>query len=228
MKELAILIRVGDEMENSIKEYEQIHKENYCNAVKEMIRNNTKALVFDDLSVLFDKPPLDSMDLVKQKFLLIAKENHLILETQILEKQIFSFQKNMKQEVEKVGKYREEVFQKKLEKFLNSTQEVIHILKKDLLELDKQIKKKISQSLLENVQKYFLQNPQKFFKKIESQELLNLIQQEMEKFFKKKYSKDLLDKIDIKILVKDTTLLNSLKEQTNRYLFTKTNSHLFD
>ena len=40
--------------------------------------------------------------------------------------------------------------------------------------------------------------------------------------------KQLLENIDIKILVKDTTLINSSKEQAERYLFTINNSRLFD
>ena len=55
-----------------------------------------------------------------------------------------------------------------------------------------------------------------------------LIIKKMHDFIHKKYIKQIVDSLDIKILVKDTTLLNGIKEQTNRYLFTLENSHLFD
>jgi hypothetical protein len=34
--------------------------------------------------------------------------------------------------------------------------------------------------------------------------------------------------VDIKILVKDTTLINGVKEQSERYIFTLENSRLYD
>ena len=48
----------------------------------------------------------------------------------------------------------------------------------------------------------------------------------MTKYLKKNYLSQLLENIDIKILVKDTTLINSTKEQSERYLFTLNNSRL--
>ena len=38
----------------------------------------------------------------------------------------------------------------------------------------------------------------------------------------------LLENIDFKILVKDTILINSFKEQSDRYLFTLENSRIFE
>ena len=38
----------------------------------------------------------------------------------------------------------------------------------------------------------------------------------------------MLENIDIKILVKDTTLINGAKEQAERYLFTLNNSRLLN
>ena len=37
----------------------------------------------------------------------------------------------------------------------------------------------------------------------------------------------MIENVDIKILIKDTTLMNLVKEQTERYLFTISNSRLF-
>ena len=48
------------------------------------------------------------------------------------------------------------------------------------------------------------------------------------KYINNNYLKQLLENIDFKILVKDTILTNSIKEQGERYLFTLENSRLFD
>ena len=45
---------------------------------------------------------------------------------------------------------------------------------------------------------------------------------------KSTYQKQLNENISIKILVKDRTLMSGIMEQGERYLFTKSNSHLFD
>ena len=48
------------------------------------------------------------------------------------------------------------------------------------------------------------------------------------KFVNGTYQRQLLENSDIKILVKDTTLINGVKEQSERYLFTLENSRLFN
>ena len=40
------------------------------------------------------------------------------------------------------------------------------------------------------------------------------------------YVKQVLESIDFKIIVKDTTLINGVREQGERFLFTKMNSYL--
>ena len=50
----------------------------------------------------------------------------------------------------------------------------------------------------------------------------------MTKKFKKILAMLMAENIDFKILVKDTTLINGLKEQAERYVFTKNNSRLFN
>ena len=68
-------------MEHTIA-FEQAHKENYLQAVKELIENNTTALIQDDIMPLFNKPPLDSMDLIRSKFLSLAKEQKIVIDSQ--------------------------------------------------------------------------------------------------------------------------------------------------
>ena len=51
---------------------------------------------------------------------------------------------------------------------------------------------------------------------------------ELEKFLKKGYLKQIIENVDFKVLVKDTILINSIKEQGERYLFTMQNSRIFN
>ena len=50
----------------------------------------------------------------------------------------------------------------------------------------------------------------------------------MSKFLNSNYKKNLLENLDMKLMVKDTTLINTIKEQSERYLFTLNNSHLLN
>ena len=51
---------------------------------------------------------------------------------------------------------------------------------------------------------------------------------DVSKYVRGSYQKQLLENFDIKILVKDTTLINGTKEQGERYLFTLNNSRLLN
>ena len=48
------------------------------------------------------------------------------------------------------------------------------------------------------------------------------------KFMNSTYQKQLIETMTVKIMVKDRTLINGVIEQGERYLFTKSNSHIFD
>ena len=47
------------------------------------------------------------------------------------------------------------------------------------------------------------------------------------KYYKGNYRKSMIENVEIKIVVKDTTLINGVKEQGERYLFTLENSRIF-
>ena len=55
----------------------QQHFDSYKRSVTDIIENNTRLLVNEDINSLIKKPPLDSMDKIKNKFLNIAKKNNL-------------------------------------------------------------------------------------------------------------------------------------------------------
>ena len=66
--------------QETIEDFKQKHFENYKNAVLETLKNNTISLFDDDVLFLLKKPPLDSMDVIKSKFLDLAKKQKIILD----------------------------------------------------------------------------------------------------------------------------------------------------
>ncbi len=214
-------------MSNRIEEYQKVHKENYIKVIQELIKNNTSAFIHDDMFPLFDKPPLDSMDMIRNKLLSLAKEYKVVLQTENLIKMMDHYQKAMKEEIKIIGKYREKNLLQYLNNFIAGREQNIKILKKDLVILDKQIQKSFKEILQKNCQFYLIEKIDSLFNSRDQAKMEEILKK-MKDFLNKKYLKQLLDSLDIKMLVKDTTLLNGIKEQTNRYLFTLENSHLFD
>lgn len=64
---------------------------NYILAVSEIIRNNTISLIEDDIMSLIKKPPLDSMDVIKNKFLSVAKKKDIVLNTEIVDELLLEY-----------------------------------------------------------------------------------------------------------------------------------------
>ena len=61
-------------MQDNIEQLKIQHFNTYKSAIIETIKNNTHVLTNDDLMSLLKKPPLDSMDSIKSKFLSLAKK----------------------------------------------------------------------------------------------------------------------------------------------------------
>ena len=78
-------------MINTLEEFKKQHLENYKQAIMEIIRNNTDVLVNEDIMSLLRKPPLDSMDLIKSKYLDLAKKNKVVLDTVKLDRMLDSY-----------------------------------------------------------------------------------------------------------------------------------------
>lgn len=76
------------------------HLKIYLNSLEELINNNTYSLINDDLLPLFMRPPLEAMDVIKQKLLSLGKDYKLILNTQAVDNYVeryrFSMQKKVK------------------------------------------------------------------------------------------------------------------------------------
>ena len=216
---------------NELEKLMQQHVENYKKAVLEIVNNNTNSLIDNDIIFLIKKPPLDSMDQIKTKFLALAKKEKIILDTNNLDKMICNFRKDVIHKLETIKKIRIDEITAIINSInINEENQVIKITKKELSSINKIIKKNVKQIIDESVQKNILDNICNIFTNDVGNDKEQKIIKEIFKFLDKRgiYQKQLLENIDFKILVKDTTLINGLKEQAERYVFTKNNSRLFN
>ena len=199
-------------MEDTLLKFKEQHLNNYKLAILETIKNNTNVLVDEDLMSLIKKPPLDSMDVIKTKFLDIDK-----------------YRKDLAKSGNVVKKERLDVLNDLINnyKFEKDT-DIFKIRKKDLEVINKKIKKILKDDLKECVEKDIIKNINKLFSEVEDEAKMKKIVDDITKFVNGTYQRQLLENIDIKILVKDTTLINGVKEQSERYLFTLGNSRLFN
>ena len=202
------------------------HKQIYMQAGKELITNNTIALITDDILPLFAMPPLETMDLMKQRFFSIAKTENLILNTENLNEQLLAYRTFLAEKMDIIKQQRNTILTQALEKCsYNQPDQIIKKLKKELVKLDKNIKKQIKQWLMEANKTYFLDAMSTL---INDDKLTSSFTKEITKYLQTFYIKQVIEMIDMKLLVKDTTLLNAFKEQIERFIFTTENSHLFD
>ena len=207
------------------------HYQAYVKAVKEIINNNTIALVDSDIAPLIKKPPLDSMDQVKSKLLALAKKENLVLETETLNLIVSQFREKLENRFQIIKKIRLDGLFLEIDKILEKNDEqIIKITKKQLNFINSQIKKEIKDILNDLVQKIIINNLDKLFVEQDKEIKINKIKSDIFKYFNSRgiYQKQLLESIDFKILVKDTTLINGIKEQADRYIFTLNNSRIFN
>ena len=194
-----------------ITDFQKQHLDNYKNAIKEILKNNSKILVEEDIMSLINKPPLDSMDTIKCKFLDLAKKQKVVLDTKKLDKLIDNYRKDIKKDILIIQDERVKLFNKK---------EFNNLNKKIKKELKEKINLKINNNIVNNVNSVFTKDTE-----ADKQEKIST---DVIKFLTKSYVKQLLESIDFKVLVKDTTLINGVKEQGERYIFTKMNSYLLN
>ena len=120
-------------MINTLEEFKKQHLENYRQAIMEIIRNNTDVLVNEDIMSLLRKPPLDSMDLIKSKYLDLAKKNKVVLDTIKLDRMLDSYRNEVVKCCEIVKEIRVSSLESIVDKFefIKDT-DVIKINKKDV------------------------------------------------------------------------------------------------
>lgn len=213
---------------DTLTQIKQQHVKNYKNAILELIKNNTNVLFDEDIKMLIAKPPLDSMDIIKTKFLELAKKNNIVLNTDSLTESIdkyridlLDFSNGIKEDR---IKYLSDIVNKQ---DLSDENSLIKLNKKDFLIINKKIKKEIKDKLNIYIEKNIVNNVNMIFTSDIDDLTSNKFITELKKYFTGKYVKQMLENIDFKILVKDTTLINLIKEQGERYIFTKKNSYIF-
>lgn len=215
-------------MVDTLEELKKQHLDNYKQAIMEIIRNNTDVLVNEDIMSLLRKPPLDSMDVIKSKYLDLAKKNKVVLDTVKLDELLDEYRKDVIKCCDKVKSIRV----KALEDIIKKTQfskdtDVIKFNKKDFNEINKNIKKNLKEQLQESVEKKIIKKVDSVFSDDADDSIKKKISDEVVKFVKGAYQRQLLENVDFKLLVKDTTLANSTKEHGERHLFTLANSRIF-
>ena len=212
---------------NSVEELQKQHYDNYVEVVKETIKANTLSLLENDINPLFKKPPLDSMDQIKTKFLLAAKKEKIVLETEKLNKLLDEYRKNIETKLKKIVDVRDKEIISSFDKLVKE-EKIIKVTKTQMNNTSKKIKKIIKEDLDSCVNKYIVNEIDKVFSKEEknSDKAIN----DIKKFLDSKgiYQKQILESIDFKLLVKDTILINGVKEQIDRYNFTLNNSRIFN
>ena len=200
------------------------HKEILMTAGVELATNNTNSLIEDDIINGVIEVPLEAMDTVKQRVLNIAKHNNLILNSDKFNEVLTSYKGDLKKEFRNIFKRRIDIIKDNYSKMDDDKPlELVKNLKKELVKFNKDAKKEEKQVLTSLVKEKLVSNLDLIVKDSNPN-----FKKDATKFLQTTYVKQILETVDMKILVKDTILLNSLKEQIERFVFTKENSHLFD
>ncbi len=200
------------------------HKQILMTAGLELATNNTNSLIEDDIINGVIEVPLEAMDTVKQRVLNIAKHNNLILNSDKFNGVLISYKEELKKQFRNIFKKRIKLIEDNYSKFDDDKpMDLVKNLKKELVKFNKEAKKEEKQVLTSLVKEKLISNLDLIVKDDNT-----TFKKDATKFLQTTYVKQILETVDMKILVKDTILLNSLKEQIERFVFTMENSHLFD
>lgn len=214
--------------EEMIKNIKEQHVNSYKNALLETILNNSNVLA-DDLISLFQKPPLDSMDSIKNKFLECAKKNKIVLDMNKFDTLLEQYRAELIKCCDKIKNKRIKYLSDKVNKFdFDESENIMVFYKKDYISLNKELKKLLKEQMIFSLEHILVPNIASVFLGDVTSEVRDKMVLDISKYVKGNYQKQILENYDIKILVKDTILANSVKEQSERYLFTINNSRLLN
>ena len=202
--------------------------ENYIKSIKECIKKNTNSLIMVDIISIIEKPPLDSMDVIKNKFLELAKRNKVIVNIDIISSLLENYRNNLASCCDDIISYRDEYLFSLVSAHHFDGSSIFVFYKKDFLSLDKTIKMRVKECIDIANDSLFNNNFSSIFKDTIDIELQKKYINDLSKFLNTNYKKNILENLDMKLMVKDTTLINTIKEQSDRYLFTLNNSHLLN
>jgi hypothetical protein len=205
------------------------HFDNYKKALIEIIQINTKALVDDDIKSFFLKPPLVSMDIIRNKMLSFAKKNHIILDNEKIDKILDSYRRDVINCCEEIKSLRIDFFSDIINHYkFKQDSDIIVLYKKDFISLNKRIKKIVKDQINNSLNDKLLCKIKNVVSSSAEENKIENFVQEVSNYLKKQYQKQILESFDIKLLVKDTTLINNIKEQGDRFLFTLNHSRLLN
>ena len=191
-------------LNEDIEKLKEEHFNTYKNAVIANIENNSTILVKEDLYSLINKPPLDSMDLLKNKLIALAKKNKIVIDNNNLDKILDDYRKKVIKEFDDFIKTRTKFYTNLVTNIKRENDSTtIKILKKDLSNYNKKMKKDIKKIIEDNTDSLIIKKAVNIFKIDDPK-----INSDLNKFINKTYLKQLLENVDIKVLVKDTTLIN--------------------
>lgn len=216
-------------MDSEINKMKLEHERGYKNTILDIIKNNTNVLVNEDIKTLLSTPPLDSMDTIKSKFLELSKKNKTILNTEKLNNMISKYRKSLLKCSKEIYDLRISVLNKKVEDIdLEKKGSIIKINKKDFNDLNKKIKNILKKSLKDSYDDIIDKQIKTIFDVKIEEDIYDKFHNDISKYIKTTYQKQLFESLEIKILVKDTTLINATKEQGERYLYILDNSRIFN
>lgn len=223
--------RMEYDIVNELENYQKQHYDNYIKAVKQIVNNNTMSLFDDDIFSLIKTPPLDSMDQIKSKFLSLAKKEKIILEGNKLNIMIEKYRKDVEKGLSKIRSNRFQLIVLEIDKMVKNSKDcaVVKLTKKQLNVVDTRIRKDLKKLINDSIKKNIIDCLDEVFCKDDFNNN-KLVINDIMKFLNDRglYQKKIMENIDIKILVKDTTLINGVKEQGDRYIFTINNSKIFN
>lgn len=215
-------------MTNNVEDFKKTHLDNYRRALVDTLVNNTNALFDEDIASLLKKPPLDSMDVIKSRFLDLAKKNKIILNAEKLDTILDNYRSKCLEFCKTLKDVRINTLSKIINDFkLSNDNNTIKLMKKDFISVNKTIKSEIKDFIKNSLNTEIFEKVDLLFDDVDLNIKKRIIT-DSTKYINNNYLKQLLENIDFKILVKDTILTNSIKEQGERYLFTLENSRLFD
>lgn len=217
-------------MKEQLERLHQQHLENYKAAVLDTIVDNTNKLIQEDLMSLF-QPPLDSMNILKMRFLNAAKDQGVVLSTDRLNQVLDLYYQSVLSEMDQSKELRLKPLFEVVDAFEEKEDDAHICLSKELIQtsssdllmhyrdlLHRLVQDGLIDHLSEVVDVTKQLDPQKKQQFYETMAI----------YLKQPYPDQMIELMKGKVEVKDHILENRLGEHTERYLFTKKKSHLLE
>ena len=159
------------------------------------------------------------MDIIKTKFISLAKENHLILETEVLEQLLNNYRLLIGKQVKSLKDKRLDSYCKVVSNFEESEKnKVIKITIKQTKQISKELLKEWKEILRKSLDDTILSKSFETVNQTKSTiplPVLEYFNQQIKDFLENKYLEQVIEGIRLKLVFRDNTLVNGVKEQPN-------------